>query len=172
MKESTSFKKNVALMTYGDDNICSINKACPWYNHTTISNCFATIGIGYTMADKEAVSVPYINIKDASFLKRRWEFNVDLDCYLAPLEHDSIEKMLLIWVASKTISPKHQAIAVVSSAIREYFFYGEDIFNEKRNLLIEMCDKLDLRYWVTETTFPTWPSLVEDFRKNSEHLLG
>lgn len=170
--ECLSFKKNVSLMTYGDDNICSVSNLCPWYNHTTIAACFATIGIGYTMADKEAVSIPYINIKDASFLKRRWVFNKELDRYLAPLEHDSIEKMLLIWVASKTISPQHQAVAIVESAIGEYFFYGKEVFNDKRDLFIEMCGKLDLRYWVKESTFPTWEYLVTNYWKNSERIIA
>jgi DNA-binding cell septation regulator SpoVG len=79
--EIGSFTANVALMTYGDDNIMSVNKSIDWFNHTNIANCFEELEIVYTMADKEAESVPFINISDASFLKRSWKFDKDMNCF-------------------------------------------------------------------------------------------
>jgi hypothetical protein len=165
--EVMSFNHNVSLMTYGDDNIMSVNNSCEWFNHTAIAQSFANLGIEYTMADKEAESVPFISIKDASFLKRTWKFDIDVGCMLAPLDHDSIEKMLMVWNASKSITKEAQGIAVISTAIREYFFYGKTEFEDKSILLKKVVNDLNWDLWVEESTFPSYNELVSAFVNNS-----
>lgn len=169
--ESHTFKDNVSLMTYGDDNICSVSKNTPWFNHTTVSQFFQTMGIGYTMADKSAESIPYIHISEATFLKRAWRYDKDVGFYLAPLDHDSIEKMLMVWVASKTIGQEQQCIAIISSAIHEYFFYGKEIFNQKRAMFEDTIRRLDLQCFVENSTLPSWEELANDFEDNSQHVM-
>jgi len=165
--EVDSFSSNVALMTYGDDNIMSISESCNWFNHTSISEAFAKLDIVYTMADKEAVSVPFINIEDASFLKRTWRYDEDMKCMLAPLDHDSIEKMLMVWVKSKAVTEEYQGVSVMCTALQEYFFYGKDIFNDKRNMIVSLIDKLGWQDYVNKETFPTYDDLVLRFRNSS-----
>jgi len=48
-----TFKLNVHLFTYGDDNIMGASLSAPWFNHTNIQRILAGIGVDYTMADKE-----------------------------------------------------------------------------------------------------------------------
>jgi uncharacterized membrane protein YbaN (DUF454 family) len=167
--EVDSFNTNVSLMTYGDDNIMGISKTVPWYNHTSISNAFSSLGITYTMPDKESESVPYINIACSTFLKRSWRFDHDLDCHLAPLDHESIEKMLMVWNRSKSIPEEAQCIAVISTALREYFFYGRDVFEEKRKLLIKLVSDMGITNWVEDATFPTYTQLYDSFISASKH---
>ena len=169
--ECSSFRENVALFTYGDDNIMSISPNVPWFSHTTISAGLATIDITYTMADKLAQSVPYININDASFLKRKWRHDPDVGALLAPLEHDSIEKQLMVWVRSSSVSKEEQMIAIISTVIREYFYYGRDIFEEKRELLRRMIKDLNIQDWMEQTTLPTWDTLYDDFWTHSRLIL-
>lgn len=170
-KEVLSFKKNVKLMTYGDDNIMGVSDDTPWFNHTSIQEMLSGMGITYTMADKTSKSVPYINIREASFLKRTWKFNNEIDEYLCPLEHDSIEKSLMVWTRSKTICWEEQCIAVVASASREYFFYGESTFNKRIKILKEMITHLDLNHYLTYDKngeciqFPSYKYLIEQFQK-------
>jgi len=166
-----SFNDNVSLLTYGDDNIMSVSRNCDWFNHTSIARKFAEYGIGYTMADKEAESVPFINISDASFLKRTWRYDEDLKCFLAPLEHESIEKMLTVWTRSKSIPEEAQCVAIISTALREYFFYGKDIFIEKRNMFEQLIKEEKLECWIEESTLPTWDDLVNQFWRSSKHIL-
>jgi hypothetical protein len=168
--EVTSFKDNVSLMTYGDDNIMSVRNTIEWYTHTTVSESFAEMGIIYTMADKEAKSIPFISMDDASFLKRSWIFDSDVGYHLAVLEHDSIEKMLMVWVKSKSISREEQCVAVISSAMREYFFYGKKIYLERQAILVDLVNHLDILDWTNESTFPTWDNLIDDFNRNSYRL--
>lgn len=159
-KEVESFQQNVKLITYGDDNVMS--SKVNWFNHTAISEKLAEIGVIYTMADKEAESVPFIHLDDVSFLKRRWVWNEELKAHLAPLEHDSIEKMLMTWTRSK-ISPENQMMSIITSALSEYFFYGKRVYNEKRRMFMDIIDEKDWHYLVTDTTFPTWKDMKRRF---------
>ncbi len=169
-KEVSSFRSRVSLMTYGDDNIMSVSQKASWYNHTNISRIFETLDIKYTMADKEAESIPFINIKDASFLKRSWRFDTDVENFLAPLDHSSIEKSLMVWVRSHTISSEEQCIEVIGSAVREYFFYGRSMYDKKVEMLQKLVVELNLQDWVKESTFPSFDFLVGIFWENSSRL--
>jgi hypothetical protein len=177
------FKKDVILMTYGDDNFMNVREGCTWFNHTSIQKCLHEVGIKYTMADKEAESIPYINIRDVSFLKRTFRFDEDMQCYLAPLEHDSLNKMLTVQVKSKTISAEAQALASIQSAIREYFFYGRKEFENRRALLQIIIEESGLSNYMTDhivdedgnfipcnVELPTWEQLKETFFHNSRHI--
>lgn len=164
------FYKCVALMTYGDDNVMSVRDDCDWFNHTTIQAVLAKNSIVYTMAEKEAESVPYIHADEVSFLKRRWQYDPDVQAVLAPLEEDSIHKMLTKCVPGKTITPKAQAVAVISTALREYFFYGKSIFEEKTKLFKEVVEECELKDYIDDSTFPTWETLRNTFWENSTHV--
>lgn len=168
-KEVNSFGSNVNLMTYGDDNIMSVAKGCDWFNHTNISNKFKDLDIGYTMAEKEAESVPFIHINESSFLKRKWRFDTDLGCMLAPLDHDSIEKMLMVWNRSKAVTEEAQGIDVISTALREYFFYGKEVYLNKLKMFKKLIHDLNWEDWVTESTLPNYEELKAGFIKSSRH---
>jgi len=177
------FKKDVILMTYGDDNFMNVRQGCDWFNHTAIQQCLADFGIKYTMADKEAESVPFIDIKDVSFLKRTFRFDEDMQCFLAPLEHDSLNKMLTVQVKSKTISAEAQALSSIQSAIREYFFYGKKEFENRRALLQIIIQESGLDNYMIDNIIdddgnfiqcnielPTWEELRDSFFYNSRHI--
>lgn len=169
-KQVKTFKSRVSLMTYGDDNIMSVSDKIPWYNHTSISNAFKNMGIDYTMPDKEAESVPYISITQATFLKRGWRYDSEVGAYLAVLDHDSIEKMLTVWVRSRAVSEEEQAMSVISSAIREYFYYGKPTFEKRRVLFQTMINDLGLALWQEDWVLPTWEELRKAFWDASERL--
>lgn len=169
-EECVTFKSNVALMTYGDDNAMGVSKNVPWFNHTRLQNTMADIGIKYTMADKEAESVPYIPFKDVSFLKRTWRWDSDMGCYLAPLEEASIHKMLTVNVASKSICAEAQAIATIESAISEWFFHGKDVYEARCADMLRVVMRCGLSAWTTKNTFPEWETLKKRFFDNSKNV--
>jgi len=166
----STFKDNVKLFTYGDDNILGVSDDAAWFNHTTISFAYAAISIEYTMADKGVASIPYIDIKDATFLKRKWVYDKDVGAYLAPLEHDSINKMITVCVKSKNVCPEAQAISSISTAIREYFFYGKEIYNEKADMFREIIVMSGLQAYVGNNTIPEWEDLYTLFWDSSKHV--
>lgn len=169
-KECKSFKSNVALLTYGDDNAAGVSACVPWFNHTAVSKVLGDIGIVYTMADKEAESVPYIHINEVSFLKRTWRWDEDVGAYVAPIEEDSIKKMLCVAVRSKTLSPESHQAAVMVSAANEWFFYGREVFEKERAWLLETAVRGGILHEVNAYGMPTWDQLYERFWKASKDI--
>ena len=158
-----SFKNWVNLITYGDDNAMGVHPDCDWFNHTAIRDILAEIGVEYTMADKEAESVPFISIDDVSFLKRTWRWEPalgDKGDWACPLDFSSIEKMLNITVESPFICREAQAAEILRSATCEFFHYGREAFEANLANMYIIVDECGLKDYITPSTFPTWDSLV------------
>jgi hypothetical protein len=166
-KELDTFKRNVNLATYGDDNIMCVSQDCPNFTHTRISVAMKLIGVEYTMADKEAESIPYINIKDSSFLKRSFRYDSDIGTIVAPLEESSIHKMLTSYLDNGVLAPEAHSICVIETALREYFFYGKEKFLDRREYFIKLIERANLQDWVRDSTLPTYESLKQDFYTRS-----
>jgi hypothetical protein len=73
-------------------------------------------------------------------------------------------------VRSKVVSTQHQAISTISSAIREYFFYGRIIFEEKRKMFLEIIEETDLGLYVQDSTLPHWEDLKNGFWAASQEV--
>lgn len=163
-KPLSDFKRYVSLMTYGDDNAMGISPVISSkFNHTSISNALASVDVVYTMADKDSESVPLINIKDISFLKRTWRWDDDVEAFMCPLEHDSIQKMLVTGVVKKGTTPEHHAVDVIASALREYFFYGKETFHKKRAMFQKIIAQNHLESYIDDYTLPTWIELCNTY---------
>ncbi len=168
--EVDSFKDNVALMTYGDDNAFGVSRCCDWFNHTAISQELAKIGVEYTMPDKESESVPFVHINDIQFLKRTWRWDDEVGAYLCPLDHDSIEKMLTMCVRSDDDCAEAQSIDIIESALSEYFYYGRETYDEKRKMLMEVAQETGIMPFVSSSTFRSWEHLRQRFWDSSAHV--
>jgi len=162
-KNARQFQKHIKLMTYGDDNVMGVSKDIDFFNHTAIQQVLANVDVTYTMAEKEAASVPFIHINDVSFLKRYWKYDDDIGAYVCPLEHESIEKMLMVMVKSKSVPIEQQVVDVVGTALREYFWYGKQTFENKRTLLLGLLDEDCYRPYIHGGNTPTWDELYDAF---------
>jgi hypothetical protein len=105
-----------------------------------------------------------------SFLKRIWRWDPQLRAHVAPLAEDSIAKMLMVCVQKKNISPTCHALQIVATAVREYFFYGQEKFTEMSEVFKEIVHEEGLDVYVETSTFPTWGELVLDFEERSKHI--
>ena len=165
------FTDAVSLMSYGDDVKMSVSKDFPEYNHTKIQSVFNSFGIEYTMAEKEAESVPFIEHEDADFLKRksRWEpkysyVNEDGELqqgmWIAMLDKESIFKSLHCNLASKTQAQEEVAIQCICGALREMWFYGREEFNTFHEMMKEVVSRME---WDASMPEQFW--LDYDFRE-------
>jgi hypothetical protein len=170
VKEVESFPEFVRLITYGDDN--TMGSGVDWFNHTSVAQVLATVGVKYTMADKLAVSVPFISISEVSFLKREFMWNDELDAYMAPLDSESIWKSLMIFVPSSTDSPQKQCLDIVRSAVEEWFFYGRERFEKEKKFLEDLVNEVGLNVYVEKNTFSDWDVLKERFIDCSRDYLA
>lgn len=162
-KSVDDFWEHVRLMTYGDDNGMSVSDSVPWFNHMSIAKELGEIGVIYTTPTKEAITEPYMRREDISFLKRTWRFDADLGRYVAPLEEDSIMKSLTVWIPSSEVCPEKQMVDIISSAVREYFWYGKGIFELRRRYFINLVSETPMELFVQKSTFPTYDELKEAY---------
>nr|ULF99944.1 MAG: hypothetical protein 1 [Marnaviridae sp.] len=162
-KTLDTFQQNVHLATYGDDNIMGVSDECPDFNHTRIAAAMKCIGVDYTMAEKEAASVPYIDIADATFLKRSFVYDEDVGCIVAPLDLSSFDKMMTARLPKADMAAEAHAVCVIETAQREYFFHGKEIFLERQKFFRQLVEDCGLQSWVRDSTFPEYYDLVYDF---------
>jgi len=125
------FNTKVSAMTYGDDNIMTVAKGYDQYNHTAIAAQLAKVSIKYTMADKDAESVPFVNLSEASFLKHLANWDDELGVYRSPVEEDSIAKMLHTHLKSKVLSMEQSSAEAIQNVALKYFESGREVYTER-----------------------------------------
>lgn len=157
------FDEHVALMTYGDDNVMDVTDDVPFFTHTTVSDFLGKMGIKYTMADKDAVSVPYIPFREVTFLKRVWRWDDILERNVAPLDMNSILKSLMYHIPSKYVSEHAQLAQTILSAQEELYWHGREVFDEWQIRLRQYVG--DVPGLALYVTFRTWEELTESARE-------
>ena len=158
----------VFICVLGDDIMAKVSPETPWYNHTTVQRVFAGIGIEYTMADKTSESVPYIPCEDVGFLKRRFASHEAFpDIVVAPLEKESIYKMMVYTVPSRSVSTEEQIAMALCSAVSEAFFHGRDFYNKIRKLIEEAPKEKELEERMLQYPPPSWNEMYERFLSSS-----
>ncbi len=165
-----TFQDTNVFFCYGDDNENSTDML--WFNFSAIKRVFSDMGIKYTPPSKDDSEYEHMRIEEIDFLKRTYRYDPDLESIVAPLSEDSINKMLTTWVASDTISAEAQILAVISSAIREYFFYGKEKFEEKRNMFIRCLKHLNLDHMITPAILPSYETLRNSYIESSNKVLA
>jgi hypothetical protein len=58
-------------------------------------------------------------------------------------------------------------VSVLCIVLQEYFFYGKQVFEEKRPMLVGLISKLGWDDYVNKETFPTYDDLVIRYMKSS-----
>jgi len=167
------FKEKVHLATYGDDNIMGICPSIDWFHFGVIKAEMAKINITYTLPDKSTDIIPFMHINDATFLKRSWRYEGAIGDYAAPLELSSIEKSLVVWVRSRSITKEAHMIAIFRSIVDEAFHHGREYFEKLRAQIIECVELYDLGLYMQDEygahrPFMTWGELVERWKQNSD----
>jgi len=156
----------VAIMTYGDDNIISVHPDYQErFNQVTVTQALAKYGIVYTDALKTgAAAKPFCDLSEISFLKRGFvEHEHDgHKFWLAPLEVESIHKMLIIGVNQNKVPEKDRLASVLISSVMEAFQHGKEFYDEHLNLAIQCMHEYDLKEWVaSKGGLPAYQSLME-----------
>nr|DAZ87916.1 TPA_asm: hypothetical protein [Phagogra virus] len=116
-----------AFRSYGDDHIVRVSKLVPWFNMTEISSLLGSYGIEYTSTDKHEIACDYVEEKDLSYLKRKFEMREGQ--IFAPLEMNSITE-LMNWVRVNDLTPKQALAANVECALMEMTHYRKGLWEE------------------------------------------
>lgn len=157
------FNKPVSMMTYGDDNVMTVAVGFDDFNHTAIAAEFAELGIVYTMADKEAESIPFIHLSDASFLKHYAVWDDELQLYRSPVEEGSIAKMLHTHLKSDVLSKEQSSAEAISNVALKYFEFGREVYTERIEQLARVAEEAGIKYYITE--LPTYDERLDWYRE-------
>jgi hypothetical protein len=157
--------------TLGDDVYLKVHPDRSTFNHTSIREVFAAIGIKYTMADKTTESVPFIPLEEVTFLKRSFrDHSAFPDMKVAALDKRSIYKMLCYTVPSHSTSAEEQQAASIASAQAEAFFHDREFFTDIQSLIAGIPKSDELKYRMRENPPPTWNQMVTRFVNASPKL--
>ena len=161
--DKRSFAECIKLGTYGDDNAMGVKPTCTYYTHTLCQEEFERIGIKYTMAQKDAVSRPYIPLSELSFLKRSFAWHDELETWVAPIEMESTIKKFH-FVKKPNESPLNfceQFAAHLDSALRDSVLRGKDEYESFVGKIRRIVDRNpDLRMHVILHTYKEMLDLI------------
>lgn len=148
--DDTDFRKHVSIITYGDDNKGSVSQDRPLFNIKAVSEFLGRYGQQYTMPDKESELTPYMNDEDAEFLKRINVEHPALQTSLGALQEESIFKSLHnhIHTSSSPITVEEACASNVEGALTEWFNHGPQVYEKRRQEMIEVCDRAGLAHLV------------------------
>jgi hypothetical protein len=155
MYPEKDFKEECSFLTYGDDVIGTVSENCKRFNHMTYAAWLKERDIMFTMPDKEADPVPFLNELEVDFLKRKCRYNPDLGMKVGLLDEDSIYKRLHNHILSKELTLEEHSAQNIETSLHDWFFYGRDVFEDRRNKLravareagiLHMCSALDVSY--------------------------
>lgn len=126
------FRRNCAIMTYGDDVKGSVREGFDWFNHISYAQFLKERDMVFTMPDKESTPTKYMKDSDADFLKRHNIFNEDTGMIHGALDETSIFKSLHTVLESKVVSLEDQAISNIDGALREWWQHGREVYELRR----------------------------------------
>jgi hypothetical protein len=150
------FFEHVTILSLGDDHVVGVSPHRPLFTHTRIKDVLEVAGVGYTMAEKEKPSVPYIHMSEVTFLKRRFQYHPGVDGIVGPLEKASIGKMLVAQVVPRDCSRAQALAQAMVSASMESFYHGEEFFEFIENCLQQVEVSFELRTHMKQYPRLTW----------------
>lgn len=142
-----SFRKDISLMTYGDDNIGSVRDGVD-FTIIGASKFLERYGQTYTMPDKTSELLEYLPYEQFEFLKRKSVYHSVFDKHIGALIDESCFKMLHCYMRSKKspLSEEHASAQNIDTALREWFNHGQEKYEERRSQLKEVAARADLTH--------------------------
>jgi len=164
------FAERVQAINYGDDNAMNVHPDEDKFCHTSMAHELGKVGITYTMADKDAESVPFQTLDEISFLKRGFRWNEELQHWVAPLEEASISKSLHNYIKRKgsDTMPEEIAAQSIKAANMEYFYHSRETFLKRREELQQVAKRAGIEAFVQD--LPDYQDLSDRFTGSRKGL--
>ncbi len=138
------FKNECSFITYGDDVMGTVSQNASEFTHITYAAWLKEHDMVFTMPDKESLATHYMSESDVDFLKRKCRYNEDLGVKVGILSEDSIFKRLHSHLKSKELSPEMHSAQNISSSLHDWFYYGRDVFEDRREKLKDVANRAQI----------------------------
>lgn len=133
-------------MTYGDDVIGTVSKACEKFTHMTYAAWLLELDMVFTMPDKTSTPIPYMKEEDVDFLKRKCVYNEDLGQKVGQLSEDSIFKRLFSHIKSSELTPAMHSAQNIESSMHDWFYYGREVFEDRKSKLLLVAQECEIEH--------------------------
>jgi len=146
-----NFRENVAIMTYGDDNIGSVKEGVDKFTIKECSKFLDDYGQTYTMPDKESELLDYLPQDEFEFLKRHSVYHPKLGVHVGALMDTSIYKSLHCFMRGKNCvdTPEAACAINIDGSLREWFNHGEEKYEAQRLLMQQVANRADISHMCT-----------------------
>jgi hypothetical protein len=153
--------------TYGDDVNNAVKEECKEDFNNCVYQLFCkeVYSMGFTSALKTMDMLPFNEVKDMSFLKRKFvERNNEI---IAPLDMNSIYRSLQWSQRTVHMNEEQQQIATSRSALWElYFHYDSKQHSSFRKDLIDViCETYESPRSEVEAQLPTWETVYDSLHE-------
>lgn len=153
----------------GDDNVTSVSDSVKeHFNLVNLVQLYSEWGYEITDAMKTGTIQPFTTWENVQFLKRRFRYDEEIGSFVAPLEKDSIYKMLSYWTAKGSGTSYEQRMSdCFDVAQREIFLWGRREFEAFQALFKPEVDRQSafLVHWFN------FDDLVVEYNAGSEAFM-
>jgi hypothetical protein len=153
-------------MTYGDDAKGSVREGFDLFNHISMARILKENDMIFTMPDKTSEPTEYMNRYEADFLKRKDRFDAELGVHVGMLDEASIFKSLHRILRPKGSTPEVVSAQNIDGALHEWFFYGREVFEMRREQMKEVARRAEL---VCQTLDVDYDSRVDTWMTKYKH---
>lgn len=164
--ETWKFDWHNLLVTYGDDALLA---RAHYAAHGAITGKliqegFAVLGQVVTSAHDKNLPPMFQNFEDMTFLKRSWKDITwgDYTFCAAPLDKQTIWKMLCYNGISKHVEAPEILTQVVENAYREMWMHGPEEFASFCDLMEPLCAKHNIKPRVGRNCSTEWTEVMRD----------
>lgn len=161
-KEIGSYFDNVMGWNVGDDLSQNVKpKALEYYNNFALREIIeGEMGMTYTSSSKKKELTLSSHFTDVVYLKRKFKYSDSLQRWVAPLQIDSMSKMLEWVLPSDVLAPREQMIATITSFLWESALHLDEAQHDK--LRMKISQLFTIHYNSGETyPFMTWDVIIQ-----------
>jgi hypothetical protein len=161
-----SFRDAVSFMTYGDDNVGSVNPKCDTFTIKGMSEFLGEHGQVYTMPDKESELVDFLPVEEFEFLKRVNVYIPEIGCNVGALLEKSIFKSLHCFMRGRKspLTEEEASAQNIDTALREFFNHGREVYERRRCELKEVAENCGIDHMCTRLSV-TFDDHVAEWRE-------
>lgn len=154
-KNMVAFDSNVAMQSYGDDNLVGVSRRCDFFNQVAITEGYTHLNMVYTMESKTGEVIPFRDISQVSYLKRGFRCNED-GLWVAPLELGVILEMGQ-WVHG-TVDSRQMCIDTCATALGELTLHGREVYEREAPKFEDAARRANLRLFVPtyDEAYDSW----------------
>lgn len=164
------FFNHLRPKTNGDDMLVSVDPCVgQFFNNQTYQKiCKVSFGINYTSADKSPTIKKFLHLDDCSYLKRNFVFDTNINRWKAPLDVETLNKMLSWYIPSKEIPVMQQMFATFVS------FLWELALHVNRQKYLSISSEIYLlfkKYYFgnKDILYPSYDDIINTIYFSEEH---